>query len=96
MLLKNHGMHIMYGSRVITLLTGLLLPKSVGAVDHTMEYAQCNFNEIKGSVAVKDGELHRTYQEYFQYNFSTLHLREPQTRTDALINYEQLVAAAQM
>ena len=61
-----------------------------------MEYAQCDFNEIKDSVAVEDDELHEAYQEYFQYNFSTLQLQEPQTRTDALNNYEQLVAAAQM
>ena len=72
------------------------LPESVNSVDHKMEYAQCDFNEIKDSVAVEDDELHKTYQEYFQYNFSTLQLQEPQTRTDALNNYEQLVAAAQM
>ena len=72
------------------------LPESVNGVDHKMEYAQCDFNEIKDSVVVEDDELHKTYQEYFQYNFSTLQLQEPQTRTDALNNYEQLVAAAQM
>ena len=51
-----------------------------------MEYPQCDFNEIKDSVAVEDDELHKTYQEYFQYNFSTIQLQEPQTRTDALNN----------
>ena len=50
------------------------LPESVNRFDHKMEYAQCDFNEINDSVAAEDDELHKTYQEYFQYNFSTLQL----------------------
>ena len=71
------------------------LPESVDAVDHKMEYLQPDFSEVEGSVTLVDDESHKAYQEYFHYNFSVLRLQEPQTWTDSLYNYEQLVAAAQ-
>jgi hypothetical protein len=73
-----------------------LLPESVDAVDHKMEYLQPDIHAIEGSVNVGDDELHKVHQEYFHYNFSILRLQEPRTWTDCLSNYEQLIAAAQM